>query len=69
MFFSPRPLLPLLLLPDQGLVVKVPDDDVAVAAAGETDLVVRGDGQGVAGGSRRRQLRLDAWGGRDQIPD
>ena len=58
-----------LLLPDQSLVVKVPDHDVAVAAAGEADLVVWGDGQSVAGGSRRRQLRLDARGGRGQIPD
>lgn len=49
--------------------MKVPDDDVAVAAAGEADLVVRGDGQSVAGGSRRRQLRLDARSGRGQIPD
>ncbi len=58
-----------LLLPDQSLVVKVPDDDVAVTAAGEADLVVRGDGQSVAGGSRRRQLCLDARGGRGQVPD
>ncbi len=43
--------------------MKVPDDDVAVAAAGEADLVVRGDGQGIAGRSRRCQLGLDPRGG------
>lgn len=46
------PSPPSPLLPDQSLVVKVPDYDVAVAAAGEADLVVRGDGQSVASGSR-----------------
>lgn len=56
-------------LPDERLVVKVPHDDVAVAAAGETDLVVWTDGQSVARRSRGRQLRLDAWSGRGQIPD
>ena len=49
--------------------MKVPDDDVAITAAGEADLVVGGDGQSVAGGSGRRQLRLDAWSGRGQVPD
>jgi len=49
--------------------VEVPDHDVAVAAAGEADLVVGGDGQRVAGGRRRRELRLDAGGGRGQVPD
>lgn len=55
--------------PHQRLVVQVPHGNVAVAAAGEADLRVRADGQGVAGGGRGRQLRLDArgWGG--QIPD
>ncbi|PWA20856.1 hypothetical protein CCH79_00007197, partial [Gambusia affinis] len=47
----------------------VPDDDVAVAAAGEADLVVGGDGQGVACRGGRRQLRLDAGSRRGQIPD
>ena len=55
--------------PDQGLVVEVPDHDVAVAAAGEADLVVGGDGQRVAGGRRGGELRLDAGGGRGQVPD
>ena len=49
--------------------MKVPDDDVAVGAAGEADLVVRGDGQGVAGRGGRGQLRLDTRGGRGQVPD
>ena len=55
--------------PHQRLVVQVPHSDVAVAAAGEADLGVRADGQGVAGGGRRRQLCLDAWGGSRQVPD
>jgi len=57
------------VLPDERLIVKVPDDYVAVAAAGEADLVVGGDGQSVAGGSGRRQLSLDAGSRRGQIPD
>lgn len=56
-------------LPDEGLVVQVPHDDVAVAAAGETDLVVWTDGQRVARRSRGRQLCLDARSGRGQVPD
>lgn len=49
--------------------MKVPHDDVAVAAAGETDLVVGTDGQRVTRWSRGRQLCLDAWSGRGQVPD
>lgn len=55
--------------PDQRLVVEVPNGDVAVAAAGEADFGVRADGQGVAGGGRGGQLRLDAGGGGGQVPD
>ena len=40
---------PMWSLPDQGLVVQVPDGDVPIAAAGEAHLGVRGDGQGIAG--------------------
>ena len=36
--------------PHQRLVVQVPHGDVAIAAAGEADLGVGADGQGVAGG-------------------
>ena len=49
--------------------MKVPDYNVAVAAAGAADLVVRGDGESVAGRGGRRQLRLDARSGSGQIPD
>lgn len=56
-------------LPDERLVVKVPHHDVAVAAAGETDLVIWTDGQSVARGSRGGQLRLDAGSRRGQVPD
>lgn len=55
--------------PHQRLVVQVPHGDVAVAAAGEADLGVGADGQGVAGGGRGRQLCLDARGGSRQVPD
>ena len=55
--------------PHQRLVVQVPHSDVAVAAAGEADLGVGADGQGVAGGGRGRQLCLDARGGSRQVPD
>jgi len=55
--------------PDERLVVQVPHGDVAVAAAGEAHLGVGADGQRVAGGRRRRQLRLDAGRGRGQVPD
>lgn len=55
-------------LPDEGLIVEVPHYDVAVAAAGETDLVVRTDGQRVARRSGGRQLSLDARCGRGQVP-
>ena len=46
--------------PNERLVVQVPDGDVAVAAAAEADLRVGTDGERVAGGRARRQLRLDA---------
>lgn len=49
--------------------MKVPDHNVSVAAAGEADLVVGGDGERVAGRGGRRQLRLDARSGSGQIPD
>lgn len=55
--------------PDHGLVLQVPDHDVAVAAAGKADLGVGADGQGVAGRGRGGQLGLDARGGRRQVPD
>ena len=55
--------------PDHGLVLQVPDHDVAVAAAGEADLGVRTNGQGIAGGRRGGQLRLDARSGCRQVPD
>ena len=66
---APPPPFPPLSYLTSVLVVKVPDHDVAVAAAGEADLVVGGDGQSVAGGGGGRQLRLDAGGGCGQIPD
>lgn len=49
--------------------MQVPHGDVAVAAAGEADLGVGADGQGVAGGGRGCQLRLDARGWRGEVPD
>lgn len=49
--------------------MQVPHGNVAVAAAGEADLGVGADGQGVAGGGRGRQLGLDAWGRRSQVPN
>ncbi|TRZ02863.1 hypothetical protein DNTS_026729 [Danionella cerebrum] len=39
----------------------VPDDNISIAAAGETDLVIWTDGQSIAGWSGGRQLSLDAW--------
>ena len=58
-----------LYSPHQRLVVQVPHGDVAVTAAGEADLGVGADGQGVAGGGRGRQLCLDAWGWSGQVPN
>lgn len=55
--------------PDHGLVLQVPDHNVAIAAAGKADLGVRADCQGVAGGGGRGQLGLDARGGRCQVPN
>lgn len=63
------PAPPQPISPDQGLVVQVPDGDVAVAAAREAHLGIGADGQRVAGGRRRRQLGLDARRGRRQVPD
>lgn len=62
-------MLPPAGSPDQGLVVQVPDSYVPVAAAGEADFGIRADGQGITGGSRGRQLGLDAGRGRGQVPD
>ena len=42
-----------LELSHQGLILKIPDGDAAVAAAAEANLRVRGDGQGVTGGGGR----------------
>jgi len=47
-----------VVIPDQRLVVQVPDGDVAVAAAAETHLGVGTHCQRVACRCRRRQLRL-----------
>lgn len=55
--------------PDQGLVVQVPNRNVPVTAAGETDFGIRTDGQGITGRSGGRQLSLDAGCGRGQVPD
>ena len=49
--------------------MEVPHGDVPVGAAGEADLGVGADGQGVAGRGRRRQLRLDARRRGRQVPD
>lgn len=59
---------PVDTVPDQRLIVKVPDGDVPVRAAGEAHLGVWADGQSVAGWGRRRQLSLDPWGGCGQVP-
>ena len=56
-------------VPDQSLVVQVPHSDVSIGAAGEADLGVGADGQSVARGRRRRQLRLYPRSGCGQIPD
>lgn len=55
--------------PDQRLVMEIPDGNVAIAAAGEADLGIWADGQGVAGRGGGGKLRLDPWGGGGQIPD
>lgn len=60
---------PLPTSPDQGLVVQIPNCNVPITAAGETDFGIRTDGQGVTGWSRGRQLSLDAGRGRGQVPD
>ena len=58
-----------LELSDKGLVVEIPDRDVAVTAAAEADLGVGADGEGVAGRGRAGELRLDARVGGGQVPD
>ena len=63
------PVRVALELPDQGLVVQVPDRDVAVTAAAEAHLGVGADGQRVAGRGRAGELRLDAGVGGRQVPD
>uniref|UniRef100_A0A2D4MH97 Uncharacterized protein n=1 Tax=Micrurus spixii TaxID=129469 RepID=A0A2D4MH97_9SAUR len=58
-----------LELPDQCLVVEIPDGNVSVAAAGEAHFGVWADGQGIAGRGRRGQFCLDSGGGGSQIPN
>lgn len=55
--------------PDEGLVVKVPDGNVPITAAGETHLSVGADGKCVAGRRRGGQFGFDAGCLRGKIPD
>lgn len=67
--YTAGPICVALELPDQGLVVQIPNRNVPIAAAGETDFGIRTDGQGITGWSRGRQLSLDSGCGRGQVPD
>lgn len=51
-FLSSPVMLPPGSVPNQSLVVKIPDGYVPVRAAGEADFRVGADGQGVTGGRR-----------------
>lgn len=58
-----------LELAHQRLVVQIPHGYVAVAAARKAHLRVGTDGERVAGGRRRRQLRLYPGRRAGQVPD
>lgn len=58
-----------LELPHKALVVQIPHCYVPVRTTTETDFGVWTDGQGVACGSARCQLRFDSWCRACQVPD
>ena len=58
-----------LELTDQRVVVQVPNRDVTIGAAAETEFGVGTDGQGIAGRRVRAQLGFDARRRSGQVPD
>ena len=58
-----------LELSDQSLIVKVPDCNVAVAAATEANFRVWADGQRITSWGSGSQFCLDSWGWRSKVPD